>query len=130
VLKEFIHKMAETLDVMSKRCVVHADLKPDNILIDFDGKRILDIKLIDFGSSFLFSNQHGSKITASTPEYLAPEVLNFLDQKNSSSQGLCSFMHAWSYDMWSLGAILLEIVSGFPIWMSLKCRTVPVKGRS
>ena len=40
VLKEFIHKMAETLDVMSKRCVVHADLKPDNILIDFDGKRI------------------------------------------------------------------------------------------
>jgi serine/threonine protein kinase len=48
--------MAETLDVMSKRCVVHADLKPDNILIDFDGKRIQDIKLIDFGSSFLFSN--------------------------------------------------------------------------
>jgi serine/threonine protein kinase len=39
-------------------------------------------------------------------------------------------MHSWSYDMWSLGAILLEIVSGFPIWMSLKCRTVPVKGRS
>lgn len=31
----------------------------------------------------------------------------------------------WSYDMWSLGAIILEILSGIPIWMSLKCRTVP-----
>jgi len=122
--------MAETLDVMSKRKVVHADLKPDNILVDFDGKRIQAIKLIDFGSSFLFSNEVDSKITASTPEYLAPEVLSLLESKNSNSKGLCSFMQPWSYDMWSLGVILLEVITGFPIWMSLKCRTVPVKGRS
>jgi aurora kinase len=74
-MKDFIKLMAETLEVMSRRFVVHADLKPDNILVDFDGKRITAIKMIDFGSAFLFSNQEGSKITASTPEYLAPEVL-------------------------------------------------------
>jgi aurora kinase, other len=78
-MKDFIRQMAETLEVMSRRCVVHADLKPDNILVDFDGKRIQSIKLIDFGSSFLFSNENGSKITASTPEYLAPEVLYLLE---------------------------------------------------
>jgi serine/threonine protein kinase len=83
--------MAETLEVLAKRSVVHADLKPDNILVDFDGKRITGIKLIDFGSSFLFSNEEGSKITASTPEYLAPEVLALLESKNSNSLGLCSF---------------------------------------
>jgi dual specificity tyrosine-phosphorylation-regulated kinase 2/3/4 len=32
--------------------------------------------------------------------------------------------------MWSLGAILLELLTGIPIWMSLKCRTVPCKGKS
>jgi len=32
--------MAEVLDVLAKRKVVHADLKPDNILVEFEGKRI------------------------------------------------------------------------------------------
>lgn len=26
----------------------------------------------------------------------------------------------WVIDMWSLGCVLLEIVSGIPLWMSLK----------
>jgi len=31
----------------------------------------------------------------------------------------------WVIDMWSLGCVLLEIVSGIPLWMSLK--TIVVK---
>ena len=69
--------MAEVLDCLSRKQIVHADLKPDNILIDFDGKRIKELKLIDFGSAFSFMN--ASNITATTPEYLAPEVLQYLE---------------------------------------------------
>lgn len=29
----------------------------------------------------------------------------------------------WSYDIWSLGCILVEMLSGFPLWLSLKGRT-------
>ena len=62
---------------------MHADLKPDNILVDFDGKRILSLKVIDFGSAFFFDND--SNISASTPEYLAPEVLHYLENKNNAN---------------------------------------------
>lgn len=28
----------------------------------------------------------------------------------------------WSCDIWSLGTIILEIITGMPLWMSFKCR--------
>ena len=28
----------------------------------------------------------------------------------------------WAHDMWSLGVVLLELVLGWPVWMSMKSR--------
>lgn len=36
-------------------------------------------------------------------------------------------MWQWSIDIWSLGVIILEIVLGYPIWMSYKGRIVNVQ---
>lgn len=30
------------------------------------------------------------------------------------------YNNAWVIDVWSLGSVILEIVSGIPLWMSLK----------
>lgn len=57
---------------------MHADIKPDNILVDYDGHSIKSLKVIDFGSSFVFSKV--KSVPATTPEYLAPEVLTFMDK--------------------------------------------------
>ena len=54
-MKDFIRLMAEIFDLLSSINVVHADIKPDNILVgvNFDTQRITELKLIDFGSAFM-----------------------------------------------------------------------------
>jgi serine/threonine protein kinase len=34
------------------------------------------------------------------------------------------------FDIWSLGSILIEILSGFPLWLSLKGKVISVDGRN
>jgi serine/threonine protein kinase len=71
----------------------------------------------------------------STPEYLAPEILNYLENKGNPKYsegvpGLLRSMHAWSYDMWSIGALLLEIITGFPLWLNMKGRMRSIRGNN
>ena len=76
------------LDLLNRAGIVHADLKPDNILIDFDeeAQAIQSLKVIDLGSSFLL-NREAEKLQdqiefgQSTPEYLPPEVQLLITQK-------------------------------------------------
>jgi serine/threonine protein kinase len=80
LLRVLLQKIAEIFAVLSHFNIVHADIKPDNILVNYNGHEILDVKLIDFGSAFAFGD--ASNIQASTPEYLAPEVLEYLEHRN------------------------------------------------
>lgn len=34
------------------------------------------------------------------------------------------------FDMWALASVLLEVLSGFPLWLSLKSRVMSMEGRS
>jgi len=113
LLKIFIKTILETLILFNQHKIIHCDLKPDNILIDNEG----NVKVIDFGSSFVYS-QYGM-IRMTTPEYMPPECLEL---KKLSRESLAEITQPWSVDMWSLGAILLEIFTGFPQWLSLKGR--------
>jgi dual specificity tyrosine-phosphorylation-regulated kinase 2/3/4 len=37
---------------------------------------------------------------------------------------------SYIFDIWSLGSILLEIISGFPLWLSLKSRVHTLAGKN
>jgi len=49
--------MVNALNLFAQLSIVHADLKPDNILIDYDpeAQKIKSLKIIDLGSSFLLN---------------------------------------------------------------------------
>ncbi|XP_035730747.1 serine/threonine-protein kinase mos-like [Vespa mandarinia] len=77
--------------------VVHADVKPKNILIGNCGQP----KLTDFGSSVLINKVHAeqaSNIMTSTPGYAAPEVL-------------CGIIPSPAADIYSLGVLAWQILS-------------------
>jgi serine/threonine protein kinase len=98
---------------------VHADIKPDNLLVDkanYDG-----LKLVDFGSAFSFTSS--GNLSSATPEYLPPEALELLaGSVPEQISVLSSVSHPWSFDVWSLGMIVLEVASGLPLWLSFKAR--------
>lgn len=109
---------------------VHSDLKSENVMLMVDPLTgATDFKIIDFGSSFPFSKIN-DYLETTTPEYLPPEILEVLEMKTSMTIGgnpcmnldLTKRIHPWSIDVWALGAILLETVIGFPLWLSYKGR--------
>ena len=133
LMRQFIQKLTHAFDLLQQQGIVHADVKSDNILVSYTEDTITCVKLIDFGSAFLFETTNS--IAMSTPEYLAPEILDYLENKGKPKYsdgvpGLLQNMHVWSYDMWSIGALLLEIMTGFPLWLSLKGRQRSIKGKN
>lgn len=118
IFKNFIKELLSVLDFLSSHNIVHSDLKPDNILVNtetYDG-----IKIIDFGSAYYFTS-NGS-INTATPEYMPPEALEIAHCPGDHISHLASISQPWSFDIWSAGMIILEIISGIPLWMSLKSR--------
>jgi hypothetical protein len=64
---------------------------------------------------------------------LPPEIHSFLAKRFTQERNIrvedfaeISFI----FDMWSLGSILVEVLSGFPLWLSLKSRVLSLDGHS
>lgn len=81
LFKSLVQKITSALNFFTRLGIVHADLKPDNILVDLDYETMTlkSLKIIDFGSAFIL-NQEGRTLkdqrefAMSTPEYLPPEI--------------------------------------------------------
>jgi serine/threonine protein kinase len=82
-LKQLTTSLASALGLLSDLKIVHGDLKADNVLVEAGEEGFKSIKIIDMGSSFYFEDINAD-IALSTPEYLPPEILDFLENKITS----------------------------------------------
>jgi serine/threonine protein kinase len=89
--------MLEGLEYCHNLDIVYRDIKPENILIDIDGH----VKIADFGLSKIIPKRHRSHSFCGSPEYMCPEIL--------MGQG-----HDRLADIYCIGALLYELVVGFP----------------
>ena len=103
LVKKFCQSLLLCLDLLTKNKIIHSDIKPENIMLEPKGSDF-DIKLIDFGGSFYEHNKLVYKPYIQTRWYRAPEVI--LGAKIGMP-----------IDMWSLGCILCELLTGYPLFM-------------
>lgn len=76
--------------------IIHRDIKPENLLLDEN----MRIKLADFGWSNFKDNEESRNTYCGTPEYLSPEMVRRIG-------------HDASVDIWSIGVLMFELLSGY-----------------
>ncbi|ALC48099.1 smi35A [Drosophila busckii] len=99
LVRKFAHSLLQCLDALYKNEIIHCDMKPENVLLKQQGRS--GIKVIDFGSSCFESQRVYTYIQSRF--YRAPEVI--LGAK-----------YGRAIDMWSLGCILAELLSGHALF--------------
>ncbi|KAF1849388.1 uncharacterized protein K460DRAFT_90063 [Cucurbitaria berberidis CBS 394.84] len=99
LIRRFCKQMLASLVLLKSHKVIHCDLKPENILLAHPLHS--EIKVIDFGSSCFETEKVYTYIQSRF--YRSPEVILGM------SYGL-------AIDMWSLGCILAELLTGYPIF--------------
>ena len=110
--------MAGALEILHEENFVHADLKPQNILITKSLTGNMTCKIIDFDSGFYegsFSADEMDTDVPNTPEYASPEVircnLGIPEQKIGPNRALKNEIDCKS-DIFSLGLIFHECLTG------------------
>lgn len=94
---QLCHEVLAALDHAHDKGVVHRDIKPANIMLAHDGV----IKVMDFGIARIMGRSRQTRVghAVGTPTYMSPEQLKGEEVDGRS-------------DLYSLGAVLYELITG------------------
>lgn len=109
---QYMEELTDGLMYLHAQGIIHRDIKPENILIDAEG----GLKLTDFGAARRIGSAEASMAAKSligSPYWMAPEV--------AKRTG-----HSFPSDIWSLGCVLIEMMSGKPPWSEVSQQAIAV----
>ena len=109
IIKKFL-PLLNAIYQIHKKGIIHRDLKPSNILLDENDNFIL----IDFGIGKIISQDTlTTKGILATPFYIAPETIkSAIKDPNNSKITKKMIKQDERTDIWSLGVILYQLISG------------------
>jgi dual specificity tyrosine-phosphorylation-regulated kinase 2/3/4 len=99
LIRRFANQIAQALKLLARYQIIHCDLKPENILLKQANRST--IKVIDFGSSCFYDKRVYTYIQSRF--YRAPEII-------------LGIPYTTAIDVWSLGCILVELHTGYPMF--------------
>jgi serine/threonine-protein kinase len=112
---EITRSLAAALDYAHRHDVIHRDIKPENILLH-DGQPLV----VDFGIALAVSHAGGTRLTETglsigTPHYMSPEQAMGDRELDARS------------DVYSLGAMLYEMLTGDPPYTGSTAQAIVAK---
>ena len=102
---EIVRKIGHALDYAHRCGIVHADVKPGNIMVGPDG----DVKLFDFGVARVLQTGDGGKA-------FDPAVLGAITPAYSSMQVLTGEAPTPADDVFSLGCLFYRLAAGYRVF--------------
>ncbi|KAI7879377.1 kinase-like protein [Lichtheimia hyalospora FSU 10163] len=102
-VRHFLKQLADALKFLRSHNLVHRDIKPQNLLLipPNDQDDIPLLKVADFGFARNLPNASLADTMCGSPLYMGPEILSGLKYDAKA-------------DLWSVGAVLYEVVTGRP----------------
>jgi len=95
-IRNVVNQLLRTIKYMHSCKIVHRDVNLDNVIFNPD---TCQVRVIDFGSSWYFSEEQDMKDKVATPYAIAPEVLTGSYNKEC--------------DLWGVGIIAYALFSGY-----------------